>query len=186
MEIYDYLVIGLTLFYTASLLHLAGGLTVAIKKDKIYSVHILSIVSAFLFTIIAFWTNWALHDIEWTLPKFFIATFEPASYYFIATILIPDKAQVVESWRDYFYQIKNKYYFVTLLLLINLQVSGYFLFGLNPFSPKQIVALLSIVPLVIALKTKRHIIHLFLMVIFIIQAIAMMFSIASQPGWLLN
>jgi len=65
MEIYDYLVIGLTLLYTASLLHLTGGLTVAIKKEKVYSVHILSIISAFLYSIIAFWTNWALYSIEW-------------------------------------------------------------------------------------------------------------------------
>jgi len=185
MEIYSYLVIGLTLFYTATLLHLAGGFSTVLKKEKLYSVHVISIISAFLYTIVAFWTNWALHAVEWTLPKFFMATFEPASYYFIATILIPDKTKDIESWKKYFYEIKNKYYFVTLLLLINLQVSGYFIFELNPFDPKQLISLVSIIPLVIALSTRKHIIHLVIMIIFVLQGLVLMFTIASKPGWLL-
>lgn len=186
MELYEYLAIGITLFYTATFLHLAGGLTSVIKKESIYSVHILSILVTFVYTVIAFWSAWAHNTIEWTLGKFLIATIEPGLYYFIAVLLIPNDAQHITSWRDYFYQNKNKFYSIMLLLLIYIQVSGYTLLGLNPFTQSQIPALFAIVPLTIALRSKKHIVHLIIMLLYIINAVFMISNIASQPGWLLN
>ena len=186
MELYEYLAIGLTLFYTASLPHLAGGLTTVIKKDKVYSVHVLSIVTTFLYTLIGFWSTWAYHTVEWTLWKFLFASLEPAFYYFIAAILIPNDALAVESWRDYFYENKNKFYTIMLLLLINIQVSGYFLLGLDPLSTSQIPALFAIIPLTIALRSKNHMVHMVIMILYLIQAVNMMSTIAAQPGWLLK
>ena len=186
MEIYSYLTIGLTLFYTGTLLRLAGGLPSALKKEKRYSVHFVSIVAVFCFTIFAFWNGWALHTTKWTLLKFMIATIEPTLYYFLATTLVPENTSEVASWRTYFYEVKNKFFGVLMLQLINLQVSGYFLLDLNPFDPKQLGALLGFIPLTIAILTKRHTVLLIIMLLYILQVIVMAATFASEPGWLLS
>lgn len=186
MEIYSYLTIALTLFYTGTLLRLAGGLPSALKKEKRYSVHFLSIIAVFLFAIFAFWNNWALHKTEWTLFKFMIATIEPTLYYFMATTLIPENTSEVASWKTHFYEVKNKFFFVLMLQMINLQVGGYILLGLNPFDPKQIGALVGFIPLAIAMSTKKHWVLFTIMLIYIIQVIVMALTFASEPGWLLN
>jgi len=186
MELHGYLSIAVTLFYTATLLHLAGGLTTVIKKESAYSVHILSIFAVFLYTIQSFWTTWAHNNVEWTSWKFFVAIVEPALYYFLAAILIPNDAKSVKSWKIYFYKVKNKYYFVLLLLLINIQTSGFILLELNPFTPSQLPALFGIIPLIIALKSNKHIIHLVIMILYIAMGLLIMSTIGYQPGWLLN
>lgn len=186
MELHGYLSITLSLFYTASLLHLAGGLPKVITKEKVYSVHILSIFAVFLYTIQSFWTTWAYNNVEWTSWKFFIAIIEPVLYYFLAAILIPSDTRSVKSWKIYFYEIKNKYYFILLMLLINIQVSGFILLGLNPFTPSQIPALLGIIPLIIAVRSNKHIVHLIIMILYIIMGVFIMSTIGYHPEWLLN
>ncbi|MDW3191326.1 MAG: hypothetical protein R8G66_03150 [Cytophagales bacterium] len=71
MDLHEYLAIALTLFYTASLLHLAGGFSAILKKKSRYSVHVLSVITVFLLTIFAYWSSWSYHTIEWTAWKFF-------------------------------------------------------------------------------------------------------------------
>lgn len=186
MEIYSYLTIGLTLFYTGSLLRLAGGLPSALKKEKRYSVHFLSIIAVFLFTIFGFWNGWGLHKTEWTLFKFMIATIEPTLYYFMASTLVPENTSEVASWKTYFYKNKSKFFLVLMLQMINLQVAGYILMGLNPFDPKQLGALVGFIPLAIAMSTKRHWVLMTIMLLFIVQLIVMALTFASEPGWLLN
>ncbi|MDW3191325.1 MAG: hypothetical protein R8G66_03145 [Cytophagales bacterium] len=100
--------------------------------------------------------------------------------------MVPRDAESIESWEEYFYKNKNKFYLLMLLLLLNIQVSGYFLMGLNPFKISHLPALLAVIPLVIALRSNKHIVHLSMMILFIVQVIIMMSTIAAEPGWLIN
>ena len=186
MDIYSYLTIGLTLFYTGTLLRVAGGLPSAFKKAKRYSVHYVSLIAVFLFTIFAFWNGWATHTIEWTLFKFMVACIGPTLYYFLATTLIPENTSEVSSWKTYFYEVKNKFFFVLMLQMINIQISGYILFGLNPIGPKQLPALAGFIPLAIAWRTKKHWVLLTIMLLFVIQVIIMSLTFAAEPDWLIK
>ncbi len=186
MDIYSYLTIALTLFYTGTLMRLAGGFPSALKKEKRYSVHYLSIVAVFLFTIFAFWNGWALHKTKWTLFKFMVASIEPALYYFLATTLVPENTSEVKSWKTYFWEVKNKYFLVLMLQLINIQVAGYVLMDFNPLDPKQLGALFGFLPLLIGFITKKHWIVFTITIIYILQVLIMALTIASEPGWLLD
>ena len=184
MELFDYIAIAFSFVYTAAALRLLGGLSAGIKKDRRYIVHLLFIVIQLVSIITSFWGVWAHRNLEdWKLYKFIFLLIDGALYYFIATVLVPENPNEIDSWKDYYYKNKHKLFYAILTFLVYIQLNGYILTGIFYFGPEQFFHLIGLVPIYFGLKSKNHKVHVTIACFYLIMVITMMLTVASEPGW---
>jgi hypothetical protein len=101
---FEYLAIAYTLLFSTTALRLVGGLPHAFRRGRVYWVHSAFVVVLLCATVQNFWTFLVYRDLEWTFVRFLGMLAIPGNLYFIASMLIPDEASVVESWKKHYFQ----------------------------------------------------------------------------------
>ena len=184
MELFDYIAIAFSFVYTTAAIRLIGGLSAAINKDRRYIVHLLFIVIMIVSIITSFWGIWAHRYLEdWKLYKFIFLLIDGALYYFIATVLVPENPNEIDSWKNHYYKNKNKLFYAMLTFLVYIQLNGFVLTGEFHFAPEQFFHLIFIIPIFFGLWSKNHKVHLAIACFNIITTFIMMLTVASEPGW---
>ncbi|MGC6431207.1 MAG: hypothetical protein ACON5F_09215 [Jejuia sp.] len=184
MELFNYISIALSFVYTAAALRLIGGLSSATNKDRRYIVHLLFIIIQLISIITSFLGIWGHRYIEdWKLYKFIFLLIDGALYYFIATVLVPENPNEINSWKDYYYKNKHKLFYAILTFLIYIQLNGFILTNQVRFEPVQLFHLVSLIPIFFGLKSKNHKVHVAIACFYLITVFTMMFTVASEPGW---
>ena len=186
MEFFNYVSIALSFVYTAAVLRLLGGISAATNKQSRYIVHIIFLGVTIISIIISFWGTWALTDVDWKLYKFILALMDGAIYYFIATVLIPENPNEIESWKDYYYKNKNKFFYGMLFFLIYVQIHSVILINQEFLHPARLGNLIALIPIYLGIRSKNHKVHLGIAIYYIIFVLLMVFTIASEPGWVDN
>lgn len=184
MELFDYIAIAFSFVYTTAVIRLLGGLSAAINKDRRYIVHLLFIVIMLVSIITSFWGIWAHRNLEdWKLYKFIFLLIDGALYYFIATVLVPENPNEVDSWKDYYYKNKHKLFYAILTFLVYIQLNGLVLTGAFYFGPEQYFHLIFLIPIFFGLRSNNHKVHLAIACFYVISTFTMMLTVASEPGW---
>jgi len=184
MELFDYISIAFSFVYTAAALRLIGGLPAATNKDRRYIVHLLFILIILISIISSFWGIWAYRNLEgWKLYKFIFLLLDGSLYYFIATVLVPENPNEVDSWKDHYYKNKHKLFFAMLIFLTYIQLNGYVLNGIFDLGPEQFFHVIFLIPIYFGLKSKNHKVHVAIACFYLITTITMMLTVASEPGW---
>ncbi len=184
MELFEYIAIAFSFVYTAAALRLIGGLPAATNKDRRYIVHLIFIVIQLISIITSFWGVWAHSNLEdWKLYKFIFLLVDGALYYFIATVLVPENPNEIDSWKDHYYKIKHKLFYTFLIFLIYVQLNGYVLNGVFDFGPEQFFHVIFLIPIYFGLKSKNHKVHVAIAFFYLITTFTMMLTVASEPGW---
>ena len=185
MDLFSYLTIVFSLLYSVAILRLIGGLSSAFKKESRYWVHLIFVFVTIISIIFSFWTFWAFKDVDWTLPRVLLHLIVPTIYYFMASLLIPENPNEIKSWKDYYFLHKNKYFIAVLITIIYVFISG-FIHDLPFNHPSRIGQLFGLIPIIFGLKSSNHFVHLLLALFYLTQILVMSFTIAVDPGWLLN
>ncbi len=184
MELFNYIAIAFSFVYSTAAIRLIGGLSAAINKNSRYVVHLLFIVIMLISIITSFWGIWAHRNLEdWKLYKFIFLLIDGALYYFIATVLVPENPNEVDSWRDHYYKNKHKLFYAILTFLVYIQLNGFVLTGEFYFGPEQYFHIISLIPIFFGLRSKNHKVHLVIACFYIITTLTMMLTVASEPGW---
>ncbi len=183
MDLFNYILIALSFVYTAAVLRLLGGISAATNKQKRYSVHLILIIVTIISIVISFWGTWALRDVDWKLYKFILALADGALYYFIATVLVPENPNEIESWKTYYFANKNKYFYTILFFLFYVQIHSIVLTDQEFFHPARLANLIALIPIYIGIKSSNHKVHLGIAIYYIILVTIMVFTIAAEPGW---
>ena len=186
MDLFSYLIIGFSLFYTAAVMRLIGGLASATRKESRYSVHVLFIIFTILAIAFSFWTYWSFKEVDWTFPKFLTALLDPGIFYFIATVLIPENSDKIKSWRTYYYNNKDKFFSAAILWVVYISFNGTILLGLPLNHPGRIGGLLGLIAAIIGLRSSKHKVHLIVALFFLLQILIMSFTIGFESAWLLK
>ena len=123
MTLFEYLAAAYTLLLSFAVARLVFGLPSATLQDRRYWVHLVFVVAFAFFLAVLFWNFWSLRDVAWTLPRFLLALSAPAVALLMASTLIPESPDNVESWRDFYYSVRLNYFsafiIVSFLLAIN-------------------------------------------------------------------
>lgn len=110
MTLFEYLAIAFSLIFSFSAMRLVGGIPHAVQRGRRYWVHLCFVLWQLLITVFIFWAFWSFRDVSWTFPRFALVLLSPALIYFNACALIPENPESVESWRDYFYAVRQRYF----------------------------------------------------------------------------
>ena len=183
MDLFNYILIALSFVYTAAVLRLLGGISAATNKQSRYSVHLILIIVALLSIVISFWGTWALRDVDWKLYKFILALLDGALYYFMATVLVPENPNEIESWKSYYFAIKNKYFYTILFFLFYVQIHSIVLTDQEFLHPARLGNLIALIPIYFGIKSSNHKVHFGIAIYYIALVIIMVFTIAAEPGW---
>lgn len=186
MDFFNYILIAFSFVYTAAVLRILGGISAATNKERRYSIHLIFLVVILISIVISFWGIWALRDVEWKLYKFILALMDGALYYFIATVLIPENPNEIESWKDYYYKNKHKLFYGMLFFLFYVQIHSVVLIEQELIHPARLGNLIALIPIYLGIQSKNHKIHFGIAIYYLIFVIMMVFTIASEPGWVDN
>ena len=186
MDLFNFIIIALSFVYTAAVLRLLGGISAATNKQSRYFIHLIFIVVLLISIVISFWGTWALRDVDWKLYKFIIALMDGALYYFIATVLVPENPNEIESWRIYYYKNKHKFFYGMLLFLFYVQIHSLVLTDQEFLHPARLGNLIALIPIYFGIRSKNHKVHVGIALYYLIFVITMVFTIASEPGWVDN
>jgi hypothetical protein len=143
MTLFEYLAAAYTLLLSFGVARLVFGLPSATLQDRRYWVHLVFVV-AFAFWLAAlFWSFWSFRDVAWTFPRFLLALTVPVLALLMASTLIPESPENVESWRDFYYSVRLKYFSAFIVVSFLLAISSTFLIDM-PFTHPARLAELSL------------------------------------------
>ena len=111
MTLFEYLAIAFSLVFSFSGMRLVAGLPHTVQPGRRYWVHVCLVAWQLLVTVNIFWAFWSFRGVTtWNWPTFVLVLASPGLIYFNACTLIPESPSSVESWRDYFYSIRRRYF----------------------------------------------------------------------------
>ncbi|PTM12063.1 MAG: hypothetical protein DA407_00205 [Bacteroidetes bacterium] len=184
MDLFSFISIALSFVYTAAALRLIGGLSAATNKQSRYIVHLIFIAVQIVSIVMSFWGTWALRDeVDWKLYKLILALMDGALYYFLATVLVPENPNEIKSWKNYYYENKNKFFCGVLVFLFYVQIHSIVLTNQEFLHPARLANLVALIPIYLGLRSKSHKVHLGIAIYYLIFVIIMVFTVASEPGW---
>ncbi len=115
MSLFEYLAAAYTLILSFAVARLIGGLPDSIVPSSRYWVHLVFVAGTFFGIATTFWNFWSFRGADWTFARFLLALVQPALLQFMAATLIPPSPDQVESWREFYYSIRQRY-FVALIV----------------------------------------------------------------------
>ena len=164
MTIFEYLAIAYSLIFSLAAVRLVAGLPHALDRTRTYAVHVAH-VGLLLFAIAAlFWSQWSARDVEWTFPKFLLQLAGPGTIYFLACTIVPDDPAAVQSWQQYFFSIRRRYFAGLCVWALVLAVNATVFTGLPFLHPIRGVQLGILAAGVLGLSTDRSAAHLSILV----------------------
>ena len=107
---FEYIAIAFSLIYSFSVMRLVSGISHALDPDRRYWVHLAHVGFQLAASAVSFWVMWSYHDAEWSLRTFLLVLAGPALFYFNATVLIPEAAAAIESWRVHYFSVCKRYW----------------------------------------------------------------------------
>jgi hypothetical protein len=91
-------------------MRLLAGLPYVAHPNRRYWAHLTFVCTHLLSTVLVFWIFWSYRDVAWTFPRFVLVLAGPALVYFNACTLVPENASAIESWQNYYYSVRRRYF----------------------------------------------------------------------------
>jgi hypothetical protein len=110
MTLFEYLAAATTLILSFAVAGLTAGLPYSIVKGRRYWVHLVFIGELLFLIAILFWNFWSLRDVDWTFPRFVLFLAPAIITQFMAATIIPSSSDEVESWEEFYYSIRKRYF----------------------------------------------------------------------------
>ena len=181
MTLFEYLAIAFSLLFSFSGMRLVGGLPHATRSSVRYWIHLSFVGLQLLITVVIFWAFWSFRNVAWNLPTFLLVLTSPGLLYYNACTLIPENSSAVESWHDYYYSVRRRYFIgfsCWILAIISISTIVFDLPLLHP--ARAVQAALLCVGVVGAFSTNSHV-HASL-VMFLLALLPIAATLLFRPG----
>ena len=110
MTLFEYLAIAFSLVLSLAGMRLIAGLPHAAQPGRRYWVHLCLASWQLVVTVLVFWLFWSFRTLTWNFLTFVLVLASPGLVYLNACTLIPESPSSVESWREYFYSVRRRYF----------------------------------------------------------------------------
>jgi hypothetical protein len=110
MTHFEYLAIAFSLVFSFAAIRLVGGIPDALVPGRRYWVHLSLVFHELLRVSAGFWAFWSFREFAWTFPTYLLALVGPGLVYFLAATLVPADPTGVDSWRDFYFGVRRRYF----------------------------------------------------------------------------
>jgi len=164
-----------------AVLRAMSGVPHAVRSPVRYWVYLSWLSSALLTCLVCFWAFWPYRGVDWTILKFLNALAIPALLFAYNSLLVPPDPSIVESWREYFFNVRAALFATGAILMITVTVSNQSTLGVAPFHPSQLGNYVLIAMYLLGLASNKASVHAGLAVAFPIFMLVYVLSLASTP-----
>jgi len=110
MTHFEYLAIAFSLLFSFAAVRLVGGIPYALVPGRRYWVHLSFVFHELLRVAAGFWAFWSFRAITWTFLTYLLALVGPGLVYFLAATLVPADPTGVDSWQDFYFGVRRRYF----------------------------------------------------------------------------
>ena len=182
MTLFEYLAIAFSLTFSFSGMRLVGGLPHAVQRQRRSWVHLGFVFNQLLLTVGIFWMFWSFRAVEWNFPTFLLTLVSPSLIYFNSCALVPENPSAVESWHDYYYEVRSRY-FVGLICWATALVAISTIVLELPFLHLARVPQAALFGgALVGALSKNERVHSSLAVFFLLSQVAFVLSLGFRPG----
>jgi hypothetical protein len=187
MTLFEYVAAANTLIFSFAVARITAGLPYSIVKGRRYWVHLV-FIGGLLFTIaMLFWNFWSHHDdADWTFPRFLLSLAPAIITQFMAATIIPSSSDDVESWEEFYYSIRKRYFSAWIGLGLVLAFNSIVFLDTPLVHPSWGGALTVIAMGAVGLSSSNPRVHARLAVIAIAVGLLSGFLVFAAPGSLAN
>ena len=182
MTLFEYLAIAFSLLFSFAGMRLVGGLPHAVQRARRYWIHLGCICFQLLATVVVFWVFWSYRDVEWTFPTFLLVLANPGLIYYNACTLIPENPRAVESWYDYYYSIRRRYFIGVSCWIIAVATSSTIVLAMPFLHPGRTTQVLILAAGLWGAVSANQRVHAGLIFVLLSSVIVFVLTVASQPG----
>ena len=186
MTLFEYLAAALTLVLSLAVVRLVAGLPSAILPDRRYWVHLVAVASLFLAVVGGFWAFWSYREVDWTFPRFLLVLTGPVLVHFLAATIIPGSPDDVESWREFYYSIRPRYFIAWVVYALWLICTSILVLDMPLIHPARFVSLWVLVFGAVGASSSSPRVHAGLAVGAIAAGVGVVFVLLVEPGSLAN
>ena len=165
MTLFEYLSVGYSIVLSLTVVRLLGGLSAAVVIGRRYWIHIFWIGFVLIRSLLFWWSFWSNHDVEsWNFFSFSLVLLAPGILFVMASMLIPDDAGSILSWRVHFYAIHRRFFITMALSLLIVVAQSHVLLDVPLLHPLRAFQASFFVFSLIGAATKSARFHAFLVV----------------------
>ena len=187
MTLFEYVAAAYTLLLSFAVARITAGLPYSIVKGRRYWVHLV-MIGGLLFSIaMLFWNFWSHHDdADWTFPRFLLSLAPAIITQFMAATIIPSSSDEVESWEEFYYSIRKRYFSAWIGLGLVLAFSATVFWDIPLMHPAWGGPPLLIAWGAVGLSSSNPRVHARLAVIAVAVSLPFGFLVFAAPGSLVN
>jgi hypothetical protein len=141
MTHFEYLAIAFSLLFSFAAVRLVGGIPYALAPGRRYWVHLSLVFHELLRVAAGFWAFWSFRAITWTFPTYLLALVGPGLVYFLAATLVPADPTEVDSWKDFYFGVRRRYFLAIIFWAVALAITTTFLVQMPWSHPFRLVQL---------------------------------------------
>jgi quercetin dioxygenase-like cupin family protein len=139
MTLFEYLSIAYSLVFSFAVIRLVAGLPHAIDPSRRYWIHVVHVCLGIFAALALFWAHWSTREVAWSFPAFLVNLAGPGMIYFLSCTLVPDEPSSVQSWHDYFFSARRKYFGGLCIWAVIMAVNTTIFFGASPLHPLRVI-----------------------------------------------
>ena len=182
MSLFEYLAIAFSLLFSFSAMRLVGGLPHSLQSDRRYWVHLSLVCLQLLATVTIFWGFWSFRSITWDFPRFVLVLANPGVLYFNACALIPESPSAIESWRSYYYSIRQRYFAGVICWVVVITAIATWVLELPWHHPLRAFHMALLVFGVLGATSTNHRVHAGLMLALFMISVIGITTLLWRPG----
>lgn len=186
MSLFEYLAIAFSLVFSFAAMRLVSGLPHAVDPRRRFWIHLTLVSLHFLIVAVVFWIFWSYRDVEWSLARFLLALAVPVLLYFNACVLIPEDPASVESWRDYYFSARRRYFVGICLWALAAFAASSIMLDLPLTHPARVIQATAFALGVLGAASGHPRVHAGIAISLLGLASIASFAMASRPGALLH
>jgi hypothetical protein len=179
---FEYVAAAHTLLLTFAAARILAGVFNALRPRRLYWVHLSWVSLGILFCVTSFWVFWGFREVEWTLPRLIVLLAAPGLIYGFSSMLVPANSAEVESWREYFFEVRLQLFCVGFLMVVVIISTGT-LSGLSPFDSVNIPLWALLAVFVVGAVSERPALHNVLALVPPLFIVAILLSPVAETNW---
>ena len=182
MTLFEYLASAFSLLFSLAAVRLVGGLPYAVLAGRRYWVHLSFVTHELLRVAAGFWAFWSFREFAWTFPTYLLALVAQGLVYFLAAALVPVDAGSVNSWRDFYFAVRRRYFLAMVCWSVMIAVTTTILVDMPWTHPFRLVQLGFFAFGVVGATTGNPRVHAGLALLSVAVPVVAALTVMLQPG----
>ena len=139
MTLFEYIAVAASLVCSFAALRLLGGVADAFQPGRRYWVHTSWIFLLVFLITLNWWLFWSYREVEWNYARFMLSLLPLGLLYVLTTLLVPSDAPRIRSWRDYYFEIRVRFFALNIAYVGALTVNTVVLLGHPVFHWRRVL-----------------------------------------------